>query len=344
VDDRTAEGLLGIAERAAPALRGPDAGPLFDELERQYGDLVAALDWYVGQERTDESLRLGNALAPFWLTKRRFDEGAEWLDRVLGLPGGDEARRGTASINAGFMAFWLGKDDRSSEHFGRAEEIGRRLDDRLMTSRALGGLARVALRTDVAEGRRLARAALEASESLADPSGRSNAMHLLGVGAQIAGDLTEARHWMTQRLALVRELGLEGMIASEAANLSMVERQLGNLDLAEELVGEALEIAVRRGDEFMKPFALAGLAAIATERGDFGRAATLVGAAEALMETQGAVWPPDERPHYERMLATLPGAMGPAAFERARRKGHAMATGEAIDLALKSAVPRVAST
>jgi non-specific serine/threonine protein kinase len=166
-------------------------------------------------------------------------------------------------------------------------------------------------------------------------------MHLLGVGAQIAGDLPEARHWMSQRLALVRELGQEGMVSSEASNLSMVERQLGNLDRAEGLVREALEIAVRRGDEFMKPFALAGLAAIATDRGEFSRAATLVGAAEALMEAQGAAWPPDERPHYERMLATLPGAMGPAEFERARTSGHAMTTGEAVDMALSPSTTEV---
>ena len=73
-----------------------------------------------------------------------------------------------------------------------------------MISQALGGLARVALRTDVAEGRRLAREALAVSEGAADEAGRSNALHLLGVGAQIAGDLSEARDWMTQRLALVR--------------------------------------------------------------------------------------------------------------------------------------------
>ena len=80
------------------------------------------------------------------------------------------------------------------------------------------------------------------SEAAADEPGRSNALHLLGVGAQIAGDLPEARDWMTQRLALVRSIGNDFLVASEASNLSMVERQLGNLDAAEELAREALEI------------------------------------------------------------------------------------------------------
>jgi tetratricopeptide (TPR) repeat protein len=232
------------------------------------------------------------------------------------------------------MPFWLGQDDRAATLFGRGLEIGRELGDPALISNALGGLARVALRTDVAEGRRLAREALAHSEAAADELARSNALHLLGVGAQIAGDLLEARDWMTQRLALLRATGNEIMIASEASNLSMVERQLGSLDAAESLAREALEIGERTGDQFTKPFALSGLAAIATDRREFERAATLVGAAEAIMEAQHMAWPPDERPHYERMLAVLPEALGSAEFARARAAGHSMAPGKAVDFAL----------
>ena len=187
-----------------------------------------------------------------------------------------------------------------------------------MTSQALAGLARVALRTDVAEGRRLAHEALVASEGSADDTARSNALHLLGVGAQIAGDLVDAREWMTKRLALVRADGNEFLIASEAGNLSMVERQLGDLDAADALAREALEISVRTGDEFMRPFAISGLAAIALERGQLERAATLIGAAEAIMEAQKMAWPPDELPHYERTLAILQESLDAVEFERAR--------------------------
>jgi len=66
---------------------------------------------------------------------------------------------------------------------------------------------------------------------------------------------------MTQRLALVRTTGNEFLVASEAANLSMVERRLGRLDEAETLAREALVIGDRIGDQFTRPFALAGLAA-----------------------------------------------------------------------------------
>ena len=46
-------------------------------------------------------------------------------------------------------------------------------------------------------------------------------------------------------------------------------------------------------------------------------------------------WPPDERPHYERLLETLPEAMGSIEFERARASGRSMAAGDALDFALE---------
>lgn len=334
MDSRAAESLLELAEQASAGATGPNAKAALDRLDKRLGDLTTALDWLVDAGRTDEALRLANSLYRFWITKQRFEDGAVWFDRVLAVQGGDDRLRGKALLNAGFMPFWLGDDERATKLFGEALEVGRRLGESPMISQALGGLARVALRTSVAEGRRLAGEALAVSEAAADEPGRSNALHLLGVGAQIAGDLPEARDWMTRRLALVRGMGNEFLVASEASNLSMVERQLGNLDAAEALAREALEIGERIGDQFTKPFAISGLAAIATERREFERAATLLGAAEAIMEAQHMAWPPDERPHYERMLADLPASMGSAEFERGRAVGRSMDARSVLGLAL----------
>lgn len=339
MDARTAESLLELAEMANAGATGPDPKASLDRLGERLDDLLAAMTWFVDAGRTDEALRLASSLYRFWITKQRFAEGAVWFDRVLAAPGSDERLRGKASLHAGFMPFWLGDDVRAAELFGESLRVGRRLGDLPMISQALGGLARVALRTDATEGRRLAREALTVSEAAADEPGRSNALHLLGVGAQIAGDLSEARDWMIQRLAMVRSMGNDFLVASEASNLSMVERQLGNIEDAEMLAREALEICHRIGDEFTRPFAVSGLAAIATERGEFVRAATLVGAAEAMMDAQHMAWPPDERPHYERLLAQLPAAMGSDEFDRARSRGRSMTAGEVVRYALDRAGP-----
>ena len=338
MDATSAVALLDLAEELSPGLTSPDAGDALDRLDARSDDLIAAMGWFVDAGRMDEALRLAIATYRLWILKRRFEDGDAAFALVLGAGTGDGRLRARAYHYAGFMPFWMGDDDRASALFGQSLELARRLDDAPTASLALGGLARVALRTDVPKGRRLAHEALDVSEAADDEPGVSNALHLLGVGAQIAGDLTEAREWMTRRLALVKSQGNDFLVASEAANLSMVERQLGNLDVAEDLEREALTVGARIGDEFTKPFAVIGLAAIATERGQHERAATLLGAVETMMAAQHMEWPPDERPHYEKMLADLPAAMGDGEFEAARSAGRAMSAADAVELAL-SRVP-----
>jgi tetratricopeptide (TPR) repeat protein len=334
MDLRAAESTLQFAEEASATATGPHAKDALERLETRLDEVLAARDWFLEAGRMDEALRTAIALYRFWITKQRFTDGAAAFERVLATPGGDDLLRGKAALSAGMMPFWMGEDAPASELFGEALEIGRRLGDMPLTSQALGGLARVALRTDVPEARRLAAEALAVSDAAGDEGGRSNALHLLGVGAQLAGDPLEARAGMTQRLALVRATDNQFLIASEAANLSMVERQLGELEAAEALAHEALEIESRTGDQFTTPFAISGLASIATERGEFERAAMLVGASESIMEAQGMAWPPDERPHYERLLIVLPDAMGVDVFEAARSRGRAMTLADAVIFAL----------
>jgi tetratricopeptide (TPR) repeat protein len=339
VDARAAEALLGLAERAGPGLKGLDRKALFEQLEERHDDLLAAIEWFVEHGRTDAALSLARSLAPFWTATRRLDEGAECFDRVLRAPGGDDANRGRACVEAGLIRFWKGEDDRASAFHDRALEIGRRLGDATVSALALAGMARVALRTDVAAARWLCREALARSEGAADPSGRSSAIHVLGVAAQMAGDLAEARGWMTQRIALARQMGSFAAVSMEASNLSVVERQLGNLARADVLAREALGIFGQREDEWAYPYGLNSLAAVAAERGESERAATLIGAAEAMVEAQGAAWPPDERVHYEATVAAVGAAMGSETFERARSAGRSMSSAEAIDYALGGTPP-----
>jgi tetratricopeptide (TPR) repeat protein len=334
MDVPTALDLLATAEELAPRLTGPGADASLAALDARYDDLVAAVGVFVDADRPDEARRLAHALYRYWITQSRFDDGARVFDRALSGGRGDPVLRGRALLDAGFMPFWMGDDERAKSSFDEALAIGRGLGDAALTSQALGGLARVALRTDVAEGRRLAHEALEVSDAAGDEMGRSNALHLLGVGAQIAGDLPEARSWMVERLALVRAQGNDFLTASEAANLSMVERQLGDLDAAESLAREALTICERIGDRFTVPFLFSGLAAIALERGKDLRSATLIGAAEAHLAASDMAWPPDERPHYERTVSVLSERLDHAELARARERGASMSAQAAIDFAL----------
>jgi tetratricopeptide (TPR) repeat protein len=328
------EPLLELAERAGLGISSLGSKEHLKVLDDHSDELLAELQRFLDEGRTDDALRLATSLARFWMATGRLDEGREWFDRVLAAPGPDAISRGRGCVEAGLFAFWLGQNDDAAAYHREALEIGRRVGDPTVTALALTGLARIALRArDIDEGRRLCREALTATEGTADRDGRSSATHVLAAAEQMAGNFQTARELMVQRMVMARELGNYAAVAVEASNLSMVERQLGHLDEAEALAREALQIARQRGDEWMIPYVLNGLAAIALERQAFKRAATLIGAAEAIMDTQHASWPPDERPHYEKTVSRLAQEMGVKQFELARAAGHALPMGEALDLA-----------
>jgi tetratricopeptide (TPR) repeat protein len=139
---------------------------------------------------------------------------------------------------------------------------------------------------------------------------------------------------MSQRIELARKLGDFATIGTESSNLSVVERQLGDLARAEQLAREALQIEEQRGDEWAIPYGLNGLAAVAVETGEFERAATLLSAAAALQARQGNTWPPDEAPHFEHSRAAVEGALDRDQFERVWCASQRMSSAQAVSYAL----------
>ncbi len=108
---------LELAERAAPALRGPDQRAWHLRLEREHDNLRAALYWLLDQDGPDGSeaaadrkmgLRLSGALGYFWYVRGYHSEGRRWLEQALrrgsrkrGGPGLDSAARTRALIVLG---------------------------------------------------------------------------------------------------------------------------------------------------------------------------------------------------------------------------------------------------
>jgi tetratricopeptide (TPR) repeat protein len=335
MNKETAETFLEFAQGIGPGLRGYDATSVRQQATEKYDEMKAAFKWFVSQGSTDESLRLASALVVFWMGSKRMDEGSAWLAEALALPGGQDAYRGQAVFDSGYLAFWKGDDETAASFFNRALEMGRQSSNPTIMAISLTGLARIALRTDIEEARRLCREALAVSEGTSDKIGRSHAMHVLAVASQMAGDFLEARELMQRRIHHAREEGNLYVVSAEAGNLSLVERQLGNLEEAEALVNEALTIDYRRGDQLAIAWKVNGVAAIAAERHEFDRAAILIGFADAGMEASGAGWPPDELVHYERTIELLTENLEEAELERLREAGRLMTTAEGVHFALQ---------
>jgi hypothetical protein len=84
---------------------------------------------------------------------------------------------------------------------------------------------------------------------------------------------------------------------------------------------------------------LEGLAALHERHDDSGRAARLLGAADALLETAGYVLESGERELHERTLAAIQARLDREDFESAWRDGRSLPLEAAADEALSVAEP-----
>ena len=339
VDAAEAQELYELAEagRAAARTHVPDAEK---PIEARYPDIQAALQWHLDRGETTAGCQLANALVTFWLATNRIPDGDAWFSRLLTPPGEADATRALALHEHGYLVFWGGEHDRAAERFRESLGLAASLDDASLQALALAGLARVALYTDAAEAVRLLRKALELTRDLSDDDpGRSSAVHVLGPALQMSGDLEGAREVIGQRLAAAERQGDAFVVWTESANLSMVERQLGNLDRAEELSRQAVDTVTAREHDLYLGWTLNGLAAVAAVKGESVRAATVMGAAASLLERGGGEWPPDELEQFKETEATLQRALPPAELDHARTEGAAMSREQAVAYALSLVQP-----
>jgi tetratricopeptide (TPR) repeat protein len=334
MNEAQAVNLMRFAEEAGRKLRGPDAARWRERLARRYSECESALRWLLDSGRPDEGLRLAVALVDFWQYTDRISTGRAWLDRALLERTAEDALRAEALFQAGLLAFWRGDEEATLALHQRSLGIARRLGEPTAIALALTGLARVELRRDIERARTLCLEALDVVDGTGDQRGRSSALHVLGVAAQMRGRFPEARGWMSQRLELAQEMGDLRSVAAEAGNLSVVEQHLGDLSRARDLAVESLRIAHRLGDTWLLPYCLNSLAAIAVATPDYERAATLLSAADRMVTEQGATWPPDEGPHFEHSRAAAAQALDPAAYEQAWSAGRAFAVDQAVSYAL----------
>jgi non-specific serine/threonine protein kinase len=330
VDATTARTLIDRAETARAKMRGRDDATTIASVEAEYPAMREAMDWLRSHDDADDAFRLASALVPFWLATKRIDDGDAWFDAALQAPAGSDAARARALYDHGYLVFWAGRYEQAERRFDESLPLAERNGDDDLVALVLAGSARIALTRDPATAIPLLQDALVRTEGLPDSTGRSSAQHVLGVALQMTGDLEGAREVMSARLGRAREQGNEFVVFVEASNLSIVERRLGHLDTAESLSLEALGIVGKRRDPMTTAWVLNGLAAVVAAKGDFVRAATLLGAADALLSQAGGEWPPDEREQHDETLATLRAGMDAPAFDRARAAGAAMTLDEAI--------------
>src|SRR5262249_39322181 len=92
--------FMALAEEAEPELRGSKQARWLERLEREHGNLRAALGWALQQGEVELGLRLAAALYLYWDVRGYFGEGREWLEQFLVLSSSDETRHSSRAARA----------------------------------------------------------------------------------------------------------------------------------------------------------------------------------------------------------------------------------------------------
>jgi len=135
--------------------------------------------------------------------------------------------------------------------------------------------------------------------------------------AYYEGDAVAAARLLEEATALAREGQDRSDLARSLVALGRVNRTLGQLLPASELVVEGLRLFRALGHKLGIAAALEELGALGAARGDGVQAATLLGAAHALRQGLGAPLPPVDRAGHDSAVAACCARLGETAFAAA---------------------------
>jgi predicted ATPase/DNA-binding CsgD family transcriptional regulator len=276
---------LALAEEAEPHLYGAEQDLWQKRLEREQGNLRAALQWLVeGQtaEKKEMALRLTSALARFWEVQHRLQEGRSFLERAL--VGSKETVAPSvyakALETAVFVAINQGSIDRAETLGEQSLAVYQQLGDKGGIGTALQRLGMIArTKGNVAAARLL----LEEALAIYREIGHTNtpwALFHLGLLGEREGDYAHARARFEESLALFRQAGdKKGMINALYWLASMVLNQ-GEAKTAAILLEEGCKQAREIGYHVGLADCLRALCEVALSQGD--PAAAIARAEESL--------------------------------------------------------------
>jgi non-specific serine/threonine protein kinase len=214
---------------------------------------------------------------------------------------------------------------------------GRELDDPEPLAYALWYGGYVAYRQeDYAAAEAFGDECLALYRTIGNRSGYALALLGRGMTALEKGDYGTAQGLLDESLAVYRELGSPVLIAGALNQVGVLARRRGDHGRAAEAFRESLEAASRMGSRQNIAVSLGGLAGAAAAGGQAERAARLLGAAEALYETIGVVFTPNERAVFDRDVAAARAGLSEESFAAAWADGRQLPLERAIRLALET--------
>lgn len=283
---------LALAEDAARALGGPEAGAWLTRLDHEHDNLRAALRWACDQRDGETALRAGAALWPFWHQRGHLSEGRRWLQQALELAAIGSTCPASVRVGALVGAVTLAIDqaayDEAAAHTALAVALARERaepSDLVAALNAQGLLAREQDR--YADSRRDHEEALSLARAAQDRRGEAVALLGLAYASMFSGDAPRAAELVARSSAVARELGDNHLLARALFLASWQASNTGSYEQAEGLATEALDLLRPLGETGEYADVLFLLGTLTLYHGEYQRAADVFEDSLALNRRRG---------------------------------------------------------
>jgi predicted ATPase len=338
--DQHAAYFAALAKPADTELHGAGQLAWLDRLEIRRGNLSAALSWLVEHDQSETALDLVWATWRFWWLHGHAEELARHVDQILahsdGLP---PRQRALALSGAGFVRFVGGDQAQALRLLKRSLPLYMQAGDRLgmgLNAAALGHLLATQHQLAIATGllgqtltelRKMAGDQLtgpEQAQYLLDVALASNFLGQIRLGR---GEHHHATKLFTDGLAAAHSAADRFAILISLYDLALGHQAAGELDDAADLLRQGVSLAAEAGDEPSLAYHLEALADLAARQNHPERAASLLGAASALLEANGSGWLHayvPRAPHDDSVLAGLRASTTDTVFRRAWAHGRSL--------------------
>jgi non-specific serine/threonine protein kinase len=323
-----------LAERAEPALRGPDQPAWLARLEAELGNLRAVLDWSLADGDAAIGLRLAGALYWFWFLRNHYSEGRDWFARVY-VAGDDTISAARAKAACGVMLLSRRAGDYVTCRVFAEEalRVFQLLDDRWGIAFVTHSLGHVAydLDHDFEASIAFFEDSLAQSQAIDDVWGAAFSRRCLGAH-WIMGQKAYARgaQLIEEGLRGFRQIGDQWNISVTLHMLGDAAREQRQFDTALSYYQECLAHAWAQRDQLGVADVLLRLAQILVERGDAEPAARLFGAAEAQHERAGIRLYWEVRAGYDAAVSRCRERLGDHRFRAVWAAGRALPSTQAV--------------
>ena len=332
--------FLAFAEAANVGIHGMEHPAWSARIRDDYANLRIARAWcQAAADGAELELRLAGALGRFWYLDGLPAEGRAWLHGALARTAtlGESPARAWGLHGAGLLAWSQGDAVAARALLEGAIAIARSVGNTPCLISALPFLAQVAFAAgNVEEARALHVECVALSRAAGDAFALAHSLVLLGDAERRAGDLVRAERHYEEALSSARARGSHGGVSYLLRTLGYVALARGALVQAREGFVESLLLNREGQEQRAVACCVSALAGLAHAAGDVPRAARLVGAAAALLESIGiSDLMPTDQPEHERTVVAVRAALGDEAFAAAWSAGRALAPEDAIRDALQ---------